>query len=438
MPIRIKIPDTLQKGSERNKKIRLIIASAFSLVCVIVAAAILLYFQIVIYKTEPSFTSYTPPEEQVQEKPIEKPVESSKVSTSSFTPVVDIEIIQSPISSPDFNISSGVGSGGLGGGTGDGIGGGSGEGEPGMGSNKPARSAFVGQLWDFKKTRDNRDSKYSGAANSAFDREVLSILSRFYNGSWRTGMFSPYRRLPSRLFTTAFYMPNCPETEAMHAYDPEGRYKLQSGRWVAIYTARVQAPVSGRFRFVGIADSVMAVRFDGKNVLECGLHTISDGKYFGYQDSTRREQVDMLQYDSTRAWNEDFEGNYKNAFMRGEEFTVEQGKWYDMEVLISEIGGMQFGFCLLLDDMDDGDILSTEGENPQPIYQLFRTVLIDPTAKASYANMKTTEGFPEDSRVDPPYDPDSLVWPAVNPQSEQIEESDQSAFGDGFGEIGAF
>ncbi len=432
MPIRIKIPDTLQKGSERSKKIRLLVASGFSLVCIFVAAFILLYFKIIIYKTEPAFVSYTMPEEQVQEKPIEKPIENSRVSTSSITPVIDLDIIQSPISTPDFNISAGTGSGGSGGGNGGGIGGDGGEGEPGMGSNAPARSAFIGQLWDFKKTRDNRDSKYSGAANSSFDREVLSILGRFYNGNWQTGMFSPYRRLPTRLFSTAFYMPNCLETEAMHAYDPEGRYKLQSGRWVAVYTARVQAPVSGRFRFVGIADSVMAVRFNGKNVLECGLHTISDAKYFGYQDETRRDQVDMLQYESTKAWNEDFEGNYKNAFMRGEEFTVEQGKWYDMEVLISEIGGVQFGFCLLLDDMDDDDVLTTEGENPQPIYQLFRTVLVDPTAKGAYSAMKTSANFPEDSRVDPPYDPDSLVWPAVNPFSDKIEEEDNNVFGGGF------
>ncbi len=430
MPIRIKIPDTLQKGSEHSQKVRILVASSFSLVCILITAFILLYFKIIVFKTEPAFVSYKMPEDEIQEKPIEKPVESSKVSTSSFTPVVDIEIIQSPISSPDFNISAGPGTGGIGGGSGDGIGGG--EGESGMGSNAPAKSAFLGQLWDFKKTRDNRDSNYSGAANSAYDREVLSILSRFYNDRWQKSIFAPYRRLPTRLFSTAFYMPNCLETEAMHAYDPEGRYKLQSGRWVAIYTARVQAPVSGRFRFVGIADSVMAVRFNGKNVLECGLHTISDAKYFGYQDETRRDKVDMLQYDSTKAWNEDFEGNYKNAFMRGEVFTVEQGRWYDMEVLVSEIGGMQFGFCLLLDDMEDGDILSTEGENQQPIYQLFRTVLVDPTAKASYDQMKYSAEFPADSRVDPPYDPDSLVWPAVNPLSDKIEESGDGGFGGEF------
>ncbi len=431
MPIRIKVPDSLKQGSERSRKLRLLVAGGFSAACILIAAFILLYFKIIIYQTEPALIAHSMPEEEITEKPDEQPIESSKIEASPPTPTIDIDVIQSPIATTDFNLPSVIGDNSLGGGLGGGgigSGGGTGSGEPGMGSRAPAKSAFVGQLWDFKRTSTDTNSAFSGAANSAFDRDVLTILSRFYNGRWQTGMFSPYKRLPTRLFTTAFYMPNCLETEAMHAYDPQGRYKLQSGRWVAIYKAHVQAPVSGRFRFVGIADSVMAVRFNGKNVLECGLHTLSDGVYFGYQNETRRAQVDMLQYDTTRSWNEDFEGNYKNAFMRGEPFTVEQGRWYEMEVLISEIGGMQFGFCLLLDDMDDDDALTTEDEKSLPIYQLFRTVLVDPTADSAYAAMKYSNdpaaGFTKDSRVDPPYDPDSLVWPATNAYSDKIKEED--------------
>ncbi len=434
MPIRIKIPDKLRQGSERQNKRRLILAGGASLACILIAFGILMYYKIVIYKPEAAFIAYTQPEDTQEEKIQEKPLDSSKISADPPAPSIELDVITSPVSVADFALPTAVGTDSLGGGLGgEGIGTGSGgEGGIGMGGRKASPSAFVGQLWDFKRSSHGGKSPYTGAANIAFDRDVLTILSRFYNNRWQTGMLSSYMRLPTRLFTSAFYMPNCLEAEAMHAYDPDGRFKLQSGRWVAVYKARVQAPVSGKFRFVGLADSVMAVRFDGKNVLDCGLHALSDGVYHAYHDESRRDKTDMLSYDSTTAWTESADGFYKNAFMRGEPFTVQQGRWYDMEVLVSEIGGQQFGFCLLIDDMSDNDELKSTGANPQPVYQLFRTTLVSPTAEDAYAAMKYSSGesgFSEDSRVDPPYDPDSLVWPAQNPFSEKIAEAQEDSDG---------
>ncbi len=427
MPIRIKIPDKLRQGSERQTQRRLILAGVASLACILIAFGILLYYKIVIYNPQPSFIAYNTVEDEQPPKTEQRPIETSKFEVSPPISPINIEAITSPVSVSDFSLPAVAGASSLGGGLGgDGIGGGSGggEGEPGMGASKPAASAFVGQLWDFKRNQHGQDSPYAGAGNIAFDKDVLTILSRFYNNGWKTGMFAAYRRLPTRLFTTAFYMPNCLESEAMHAYDPAGRHKLKSGRWAAVYKARVQAPASGRFRFVGIADSVMGVRFDGKNVLDCGLHSLSDGAHHAYHNQDRRDRVETLEYKATEAWNINMEGNFKNAYMAGQPFAVEQGKWYDMEVLISEIGGMEFGFCLLIDDMNDDDALKTE--DGKPIYQLFRTVLVSPTADEAYSAMKYSTpaaGFSEESRVDPPYDSDSLVWPAQNPFSDRAEEA---------------
>ncbi len=414
------------------------IAGAASLACIIITCAILVYYKIYLVQVaDTAFVQFAPPEEVV-EPPKPKPIEDSKLDNfNPPTPSPDLPVITADIPALNFSFTSGQGEGIAGpGGDGTGVGGAGVEGGTGMGTKAASSSAFVGQLWDFKRTLHGEDSAFAGAASSQFDKEVLTLISRFYSGSWNSNLFSAYQKLPTRLFAASFYMPNCYEREATHAYDPEGRYKLQSGRWAAVYKARVQAPVSGRFRFVGIADSVMAVRFDKENVLECGLHIISEAAYYGYRDESRRAREELVTYQSTENWHVNEEGIYKNAFMKGKEFSVKAGEWYEMEVLVSEIGGSQFGFCLLIEEVDN----PLENELGEPIYQLFRTAMVSPTAEEAYGAMKYAKNLGEDSRVNPVYDMDSYVWPAKNPLSKSIEEKQEKdeEKSSGFEQVGGF
>ncbi len=292
-------------------------------------------------------------------------------------------------------------------GLGEGMGGGGGG--AGMGGTKKEESAFVGRFWDLKRTYQGADSRMAPATAV---RDVLALASQFYNGGWNTGLFSPFMEAKTKLYASCFYMPNCFDQEAAYAYDPKKKMGLKASRWVAVYRAKVKAPVSGTFRFLGAGDSVMGVRFNGRNVLACGMHKLTAGaegwnKYFFDEGNNiemkEADRQDLIAYTGCEYWNGLFGG-----FRRGETFSVDAGQWYDMEVLISEIGGGNFGFCLLIENVnEEGGAKTKDGK---PLYQLFRTSFITPDAKDMYENHIK---FKDDElRVIPPYDPDSMVWPA--------------------------
>lgn len=286
-----------------------------------------------------------------------------------------------------------------------GLGDGAGEsslGSSGLGSREPLPNGFCGRLWDLKKKPNGSDS---ALVQSSGNDEALSVESRFFNGGWNPSVFSPYFQSRIKLYTSCFFMPNAMDHEAVRAYDPEGRMKLKPCRWVAVYRAKVRAPRSGKFRFVGAGDSVLAVRFNGKNVLSCGFHDLSKSEWNAWHVISNPDCLqgrEVIPYSGCEFWNEQFGG-----FVAGEEFTVDSEEWYDMQVMVSELGGGNFGFCLLVQDMDDENATTTE--DGKPLYQLFRTSFIEPSAEELYEKIQFKD---DELRVNPPYDKDSMIWEA--------------------------
>lgn len=332
-------------------------------------------------------------------------------SKSSLPPVVpDIIISNSETSEMALNVEvaplsfqtsselvGGIGDGGLG----DGIGAGSNKG--GMGSRGKVPSAFAGRFWDLKKTPAGADSKFK---DPMMNERVLKLISQFYNTGWNTGVFAPFCEAKDQLYADCFFMPNCMDHEATHAYDEKGTLRLKPSRWVAVYHARVLAPKSGKFRFWGAGDSVLAVRFNGSNVLCCGFHDLKTGTWNGLHVDTpgSLDGKSVVDYASCAFWNDQFGG-----FVAGDEFSVKEGEWYDMQVLVSEIGGGNFGFCLLIEDMSEEGRKRTKDK--KPLYQLFRTSLTTPDAKETYESIRYKPGD-ESEMVYPPYDEDGWVWEA--------------------------
>lgn len=386
------------------------ISAVAASLAVLVAAAFALYLTHVLLPTEPpaSFVAYvTDSGEDTGASGARKDLSANALDA---VPPVEIVIAVEPSASsvPTLDASA-ISSSALAGsdsmeiaemeGVGGGFGRGMGDGSAGMGNREAGASAFCGRFWDLKKTLRGEPSRYQGSESS---NAVVDLESRFYTGGWNTELFREFFESPVKLYASCFLMPICLDEEATSAYDPTGRMKLKSSRWIAVYSAWVKAPASGRFRFVGIADSVMAVRFDGANVLQCGLYNLEGGA----NASNFREESSYIKYGSCRVWNVMLGG-----FVAGEYVEVEEGKWYRMDVMVSEIGGLGFGFCLLIDE-EGGDKEMTEEGLPR--YQLFRTTFDEPDVNALYENIKyplrEASGM---VRVEPPYDRDSRVWEAV-------------------------
>ena len=283
---------------------------------------------------------------------------------------------------------------------GDGMGEGSEHG--GMGGKK-VDSAFVGCFWDLKRTADGKESDYGKSKGVDL---LLAFGSDFYNGGWDCGKLAKFMQAKMQLYNTCFFMPNCKDEEAVHAYDHTGKQGLKKGSWLVVYRAKVKAPVSGTFRFVGAADTVMGVRFDGHNVLACGLHNLRNATAYEWRrDAEGKKKRLLVQYEGTEAGNENLGG-----FEVGDPVTVEAGKWYEMQVMISEFGGGEFGFCLLVDEQGTEKRTTKDGK---PLFQLFRTDFSAPTTESAYEAIldeNKSGDIPLIKEI--PYDPDSRVWVA--------------------------
>jgi len=178
--------------------------------------------------------------------------------------------------------------------------------------------------------------------------------------------------------------------------------EVQPQKWVVVYRGNVVAPKSGKFRFVGGGDDVLAVRFNGQPVFDYGYTlaylglSIQNARALAEKDFTkeaRKSHFPMPYPLQVR--------NYPNIghFSRpaelagiasGAEFQVEANVTYPIEILISEIPGGYFSSLLFIEE--SGTASPTSGDTS--LLPLFR--------------MSTD--LPADSKELPPYEKNSPVW----------------------------
>jgi hypothetical protein len=138
--------------------------------------------------------------------------------------------------------------------------------------------------------------------------------------------------------------------------------------WVIHYKGTVTPPEGGTYRFVGMADDVLVVRFNGKVVLDCGSNRPSGKEPQKYYAS------EGLRLDPKMDW-------YKGLGV-GDPFQVQGGSSYDMQVLIGEWPGGEFKAYLLL-EKDGADYPKDKKGNPVlPVFKLQASDIPSPGAEA--------------------------------------------------------
>ena len=167
----------------------------------------------------------------------------------------------------------GLGMGTGGGGSGGGGGGGGGLSLFGLRENKGG--ALVGTLFDFKQTPDQRDTPLAKStgnyiptdeARAGYKQAVTQYVQGGMNDS---SLVSRYFKGPNPLYTSQIFIPEISSDEGPAAFGLAGR--VHPSRWIVHYKGNVIAPDSGSFHFVGVADDVLVVRFNGNIVLDCSL-----------------------------------------------------------------------------------------------------------------------------------------------------------------------
>ncbi len=421
----------LRSQAQRNKLSSLLACTIFMLV----GGSILYFTAIFISKAmPPAFDVYqaaadnTPP----SKRPKVKDLSSKSAPSSSVAPSVIVSAAASPIAMAEVEIPSvnmPIGTGmeiniGLGTSIGDGLGDSGG----GMGSGDAGGSALEGTFYDFKQTAKGAKTGITYNAernqlNSADDfGKVAKILGEFFASSWNPNVLKKYYQAPSKLYASNFYLPDCKATCAPYAFKVSE--KVQPSGWCVVYRGKVRAPKTGRFRFVGGGDDLVAVNFNKKTVLESGwvipsLYNKNDktpqqhwnrfgsigtnknyqakiATYLGHKDYT------LFKQDGIGAWNENLGG-----LVGGNIIEVKAGHVYPIEILVSEVPGGSFGYLLMIQDLGNSPVIDGKTR-----LDIFRTNFKLPD-REEIDQMLIKSNSKKGDTPQLKYNEDSLIWTAV-------------------------
>lgn len=309
-------------------------------------------------------------------------------------------------------LSKGLGGDGSGGGKGSGTGTGFGNGmgaglSNGSGSMNPFgmvspsdKAALVGTFYDFKQTDKGEPTEMT---DDQFREEIHKIV----RGGMKENAFRRFFKAPRELYQTKLHVPLMSADAAPAAF--EVQKEVQPRRWVVVYRGAVQAPKSGKFRFVGAGDDLLLVRMDGRVLFDYGytMATIGTNVAFKHgvlagsqqdpelekkvrRDSPMRPPVTFYKYSTTPQQNDHIGG-----MAVGPEFSVGAGKTYPVEILIGEIPGGHFSVSLLIEETGATYQKDSTGS---PILPLFRLDALPPAELQGQA---------------PPHAPDGPVWKSV-------------------------
>lgn len=299
-----------------------------------------------------------------------------------------------------------------------------------FGGDVDEESALIGRFYDLKQP-------IREGAKPMHRQGVVAKIREFDDKKWDQSVFADYYSPAVRLYAPYFYLPRCKASYGPEAFQcneqEEGRKVAPSG-WVVVYRGVVTAPESGFYRFVGMGDDTLMVRFNNKLVLEAGWSIPTRGDMvLGTKRSYQEEMISnknkraFYQYKQTPHWN-----NVLGGIPAGEVFKVKKGEKYPIEILVSEIPGNEFGFCLLVEKVKSPGT-APRGIVPadkSPELALFRTNESKPDFSAIERALTAgdkdfrVKGFMEG----PPFKDNSPVW-KVDYEAAQEQGIFDSIFG---------
>ena len=337
--------------------------------------------------------------------PAMKPLVNQNSPVSINAPVSMVSDIGEGLS-PCLDIGDSFGSGDLDGDFGDTLGGTVGGG-----------STLEGTFYDLKKLKNGKKSELKGGPENR--NAVIEELSKFF-ANWDRAVIDKYYQGEHRLYASSWYLPAASADYGPIAFgvgDPKEKdktkWECEPSAWLSVYRGKVIAPKTGKFRFIGTGDDFLAVRFNGKTVLEAGYFapTFFDKEnlkkscisapaqreafleaHNGYEMITSIRGCEM--------WNRELGG-----LVAGATFSVKEGDEYNIEIAVADITGDTAGFVLFIDDVTNG-----KNSNAKQ-YDLFRTCDANPDIDKVLQALKDADCYIGDNRI--PFNEDSWVWEVV-------------------------
>jgi hypothetical protein len=220
--------------------------------------------------------------------------------------------------------------------------------------------SLSGRLYDLKQLKNGTPSKLD--QDHAYPEEI----ARFVNSGFNESNFEKYFAGPNPLYTTQIFIPKIKSEQGPLAFGLGGR--VQPKMWVVVYRGNVIPNEGGTYRFVGVCDDILVVRFNGRIVLDCGSMTPSGhGPQKFYAGDDIQLKADM--------------GWYKGSG-RGEPVQVNGGQSYPMEIMIGEWPGGDFKAWLQIEKEGVEYEKDSKGAPILPIFKLAPSEVPHPVGEA--------------------------------------------------------
>ncbi|MFA6288048.1 MAG: PA14 domain-containing protein [Opitutaceae bacterium] len=241
---------------------------------------------------------------------------------------------------------------------------------------------LVGRLYDLKQFRTrkpNPDLEKLGPG-----RLALTETANFVRSGWNSRSLSEFFQAPTVLYATQIFVPMMPAAEAPKAYGVEKT--IQPNAWIAHYKGKVSPPATGAYRFVGTGDDFLAVRIDGRLVLDAGGGKVSNFK-------TDRPQSPAYSYNYSQG---PWIIKHRGGVVVGNRVELRAGLFYDLDIVFSE--GPGGAFCAMLLFEQEGVSYEKDAKG-NPLLPVFRV-----------ADSKV-----EQTQNTLPFMPDGPIWKALPP-----------------------
>lgn len=217
-----------------------------------------------------------------------------------------------------------------------------------MGSAQSIGCDLVGTFYDFNRTR-------RGTVTGIDPDGFTAKLVQFDKSGWKTSVLSQYYQSPKKLYAITVAVPPMMSPLGPAAFDePDNEDQC----WIVLYKGQLVHRDGIRFRFVGNSDDKMAVRVDGKAVLDASRW---DATHSGPQIATAW----LPSSPDHRKW---YMAHDYSAV--GDLVELEPGVPKDIEIIIGEGPGSLFNAILYV--MEEG-VEYPKNAAGSPILPLFKT-----------------------------------------------------------------
>ena len=217
-----------------------------------------------------------------------------------------------------------------------------------FGSFAGGSNNFEGAVYDLKIGPNHRGT---GMNQDAYSR----VVSNFVANGWPEAAFAPYYKASKKLYTPAIWIPTVPTPDT--ATEMHMDNELTPRFWVGWYKAKVIAPQSGKYHFVGFGDDILAVAVNGQLVLDGSLWPVTHAA----------QHMPWPYADWSRICT--FHGQNYGKLRVGDSFVVNTIEPIKLDVILGdEPGGFYNAYLMIVDDSKTYQV----GPQGVPLYPIFQ------------------------------------------------------------------